>query len=286
MIIVKLIGGLGNQFFQYAAGRRLALKNNTILKLDLTNYENVDPKYRHYGLSPFNINENIATREEIDSLKKNGLAKIFEKFKPDHKQTEIKYHGYDFDTNILNLGDNIILNGYWQSEKYFKDIKDVLHKELVLKNGFGEVADSYSKKIVNTNSVSLHIRRGDYLSNKFSGIYPVLPLDYYRQALNIIKDKLKNPQIFIFTDDVEWVKNNMVIPDSVEYVSGHDSISDYEEIILMSQCRHNIIANSSFSWWGAWLNIDPEKTVIAPRRWLNVKNYNINDLVPETWTKI
>jgi hypothetical protein len=186
----------------------------------------------------------------------------------------------------LELGNNIHLDGYWQSEKYFIDITDTLRLDFTLKKEMEVKARDLYEKIKNKNSVSLHIRRGDYLSSKFSSIYPVLSIDYYSRALKVIKDKIKDPQIFVFTDDIEWVKDNLDIPVQIEFVSGQKDINANEELILMSQCRHNIIANSSFSWWGAWLNSNPEKIVIAPSHWLYVDSYKIDDLVPKKWIKI
>jgi hypothetical protein len=224
--------------------------------------------------------------DELDHIKNNGWKKLFEIFKPYYKKSSIKYNGYDFDPHILELSNNIHLDGYWQSEKYFIDIANTIRHDFTLKKEMTAKSRELSEKIKNTNSVSIHIRRGDYLSSKFSSIYPVLTMDYYRQALDAIKNKIKDPYIFIFTDDIHWVKDNLYITGPKEFVSGQEEINVNEELILMSQCRHNIIANSSFSWWGAWLNSNTDKIVIAPQNWLSVKNYNINDLVPEKWIKI
>lgn len=285
MIITKLNGGIGNQLFQYAAGKNLAIKNNTILKLDLSDYDKIDPRYRHYDLNSFNIEEKIATEEDMEKIQKKGISKFLEIFLPYFKRTLIKYHGYDFDPDFFKIKDNVILDGYWQSEKYFIDSADAIRKEFTLKNEPGTRAKEMAEKIVNAESVSLHIRRGDYLSGKFSSIYPVLATDYYLQAINLIAEKTDNPVFFIFSDDIEWVKNNLKISYPGEYVSDNN-IKDYEEIILMSKCRHNIIANSSFSWWGAWLNSNPEKIVIAPEKWFNIKLFNEKDLLPSAWYTI
>lgn len=285
MIIIKINGGLGNQMFQYAAGKSLSVKNKTIIKLDLTRFKNIDPEYRKYELGHFNIKENFSTPEDLRFFNKTGLSKLIENFKPYYKRLVVKYRGYDFDPHILKLKGNVCLDGYWQSEKYFKDVANAIKQEYTLKNGLGVRSKEIFEKIINTNSVSLHIRRGDYLSGKFSGIYPVLPMEYYQEAINLIANKTDNPIFFVFSDDIGWTKNNLKISYPVVYVSGNN-IEACEEIILMSKCRHNIIANSSFSWWGAWLNHNPDKIVIAPRYWLKVHDYNINDLVPEEWIKI
>jgi hypothetical protein len=282
MIIVKFNGGLGNQLFQYATGKQLAIKNNTELKIDVTHFTGVDPIYRKYDLAPFNIEEKFASVNELEKFIKKGVNKIIEKVLPYYKRSVITYKGYDFDPNILKVKNNSILDGYWQSEKYFKDIKDIIRKEYTLKYDPGEKFKEIIDIMSSCDSISLHIRRGDYLSGKFSKIYPTLPLKYYYNAISELIKKVPNPHFFIFTDDAEWAKENLNLKYSMTFVSGLH-YKDHEELILMSNCKHNIIANSSFSWWGAWLNSNPEKIVIAPKNWLKVVKYKIRDLVPEEW---
>jgi len=285
MIIARLIGGLGNQLFQYATGKSLALKNNTILKLDLRHFDGVDPEYRKYALAPFNIEENFASQKEIKAIEASGINKLLEKFKPYYRHSVVSYQGYDFDRNILALGDNVILDGYWQSEKYFKDIADTIKKEYILNKGLSDKAKGIEEKIKRSNSISLHIRRGDYLNDKFSKIYTEITTNFYNKAIYLINKEVANPVFFIFSDDAEWVNEHFNLAYDKFIVSGQ-GIPDYEELMLMSVCKHNIIANSTFSWWGAWLNSNPQKTVIAPVNWLKVDNYKIDDLVPGEWVKL
>lgn len=255
MIIIKLQGGLGNQLFQYAFGRSLSVKENKILKLDISNYDS-DP-LRSYKLRHFNIKERIAFPLEI------FWSKMIKR---------------------LGFGQSSYLEGYWQSEKYFSDIEDTIRREFKLKDPLKNEAQKFSDEIKNTNSVSLHIRRGDYVTNdKLKGFLQPLPLAYYNEAIEIVEKKIDKPHFFVFSDDIAWVKDNLKINHQVSYVSG-SGIEDHEELALMSQCKHNIIANSSFSWWGAWLNDNPGKIVIAPKNWFS--DGDNSELIPNTWTTI
>src|SRR3989344_317166 len=285
MIIIKLNGGLGNQMFQYSLGRKLSLKNNDALKLDLSDFTKDNP--RSYGLGHFNIIENFASDEDINKIKKSGVWKLIDKLKPYYKRSVIKYKGYDFDPNILKLSGNFYLDGYWQSEKYFQDIENIIRKEVAIKNPIENKYADLISQIKNTNSVSIHIRRGDYITNKkFSKVYNLLDEKYYQKAVRFIAEKINDPYFFIFSDDINWVKQNLNIPYPKIFVSGENEIKNYEELILMSFCKHNIIANSSFSWWGAWLNKNADKIVISPDKWFNDKIGNTKDLIPENWIEL
>ena len=284
MIIIKLNGGLGNQLFQYSLGRKLSLKNNNVFKLDLSDFTKDNP--RSYGLGKFNIIENFASDEDINKIKKSGVWKLVDKLKPYCKRSAIKYKGYDFDQNILKLSGDFYLDGYWQSEKYFQDIEKIIKEEITLKESLPSKYTELIDKIKNSDSVSVHIRRGDYLSDKISKIYAICPIEYYYKAIEKIKESCPNPHFFIFSDDINWVKQNLNIPHPKILVSGDNETKDYEELILMSLCQHNIIANSSFSWWGAWLNQNPSKIVISPDKWFNDKIGNAKDLIPENWIKL
>ena len=285
MIIIKLNGGLGNQLFQYSLGRKLSIKNNDIFKLDLSGFTKDNP--RSYSLGHFNIVENLAKKEDVAKFNKKGLSKLFEKIKPYYKKSVIKYKGYDFDQNILKLSGNFYLDGYWQSEKYFKDIEGVIRKEITLKEPLVDEHANLINNIKNSNSVSVHIRRGDYATNKkFSAVYNLLDEEYYQRTVKFIAEKIKEPKFFIFSDDIKWAKQNLNIPYPKIFVSDNSEIKDYEELTLMSFCKHNIIANSSFSWWGAWLNTNIDKIVLSPDKWFNIGVGNTSDLIPEDWIKL
>ncbi len=263
MIIVKLIGGLGNQCFQYAVGRHLAELRKTELKLDISEFENY--KLHNYALGKFNIIENFALPEEIK------VAKY------------IKERHFHFDPQVFDVPDEAYLNGYWQSEKYFKDISEIIRKELTVKEPLLDKNKEVFKEIDSCISVSLHIRRTDYLN---SNIHVPCGLEYYMNAVKFFLDIEEKTHFFVFTDDKEWVRKNFKLNCQFTIVEHNDSDKNYEDLRLMTFCKHNIIANSTFSWWGAWLNTNPDKRVLAPSKWFNDKAYsNSKDVIPSAWLK-
>lgn len=279
MVIVKIKGGLGNQLFQYALGRSLSILRKTELKLDATN-----TKGRPYGLSNFKIKAKIATNEEIQSLKK---FKITNFFKPYYKRSLIKEKSEGFDENLLMAGKNVYLDGFWQSEKYFKPIENILRTEFVPQKTSSEFK-KISEEIKKNRTISIHIRRTDYLQGTD---YEKLDNDYWKKSLEKIlraKSDIKNPKLFVFSDDIEWVRNNLKLEIPTIMVSG-EKIPDYEELLLMSQCENNIIANSTFSYWGAWLNTNKNKIVIYPKNWFSDYKRNekyLKDLIPNGWLAV
>lgn len=295
MIITRLTGGLGNQMFQYTAGRSLAEKNKTDLSLDILGYKNqagITP--RQYALNIFNVKENFLEEKDLNFLVKffneGKLGKLCLKIYsllPTKYRYYIKEPYFNFYSQIFNTSKNVYLDGYWQSEKYFFSIENIIRQEFTLK-------DEYSKKldknlvdlIAQVDSVSLHIRRSDYITSKAANqTHGTCSIQYYEKAMEKIALTVFNPHFFVFSDDIEWVKNNLKFNYPVNHVS-NGVYKDYEELFFMSKCKHNIIANSSFSWWGAWLNKNKNKIVIAPVNWFNDKKFNTRDLIPETWIKI
>ena len=271
MIIVNIIGGLGNQMFQYAIGKALSLKSKQKLKLDLTSFKNYP--LRNFELDVFKIDPEIASTEEISQVKQNKL-----------NFTEKYFH---FDSEILDLNQSAFLVGYWQSEKYFINYKNIILKEFILKNELSHQSNQFQKIIESTVSVSLHIRRGDYVTNPTTNsVHGTCSLAYYKNAVSLISNRLKDPHFFIFSDDLDWAKENLDFIDNITFVELDENIPDYEEMYLMSQCKHNIIANSSFSWWGAWLNQNVDKIVIAPQKWFEDETINTNDLIPDSWIRL
>jgi len=294
MIIVRLIGGIGNQFFQYALGRNVAIKNNTELKLDISGFEKY--KLHNYGLNHFNIVENIATITEIQQFKpiwrqffpyaENTLSKFF---LPWYKQNYILEPDFSYNPDIFKLKKNAYLEGVWQSEKYFSDISEIIRKEISVKNEPDGLNQELLNLIQRTNSVNVHIRRGDYASNpKTQEKHGLLNLEYYINSLKLIEEKVRNPHLFVFSDDIPWVRENFKIDLPICFIDHNGIEKNYEDIRLMSSCRHHIIANSSFSWWGAWLSNNPGKIVIAPKRWfaLGSLDKKTTDLIPSGWIQL
>ena len=295
MIIIQLTGGLGNQLFQYAMGRVLSERTKDTLMLDINSYS-WDP-LRKYELGVFQLKAPFATKEEIERVKQsNPLFKhrIYYKFKgapcPYFRLSYLKEQSFKFDSNFLKFkSENVYVEGYWQSENYFKQIRDILLNELYIEESrFSLIMKDYTSIIRKAQgSVSIHIRRGDYLSNtETTAFHGLCGLNYYRDAMHHIEKTTPNPTYFVFSDDKSYVKEvfsgkqNVVIVENVPY--------DYEELFLMSYCNHNIIANSSFSWWGAWMNQNSKKMVLAPSKWFFNKEMQLLslDLIPHDWIKI
>ena len=293
MIITQLIGGLGNQLFQYAAGRGIAQELETELKLDISGFRAYP--LRSFKLNHFNITCQIASDDEILSVQKKGRSKILNKIseivdqkKPFYKRNVIRERfSYQYDKEIELIHDNRYLEGYWQNEQYFKDIEELIRSEFTLKDPVSAPNQMLLQIVENDdNSVSIHIRRGDYVTNAHTSQYHgTCSPEYYYAAMKKIQRTIPSPHYYIFSDDISWVKENLSIPGPVTFFEGRGD-RDYEELMLMKCCRYNIIANSSFSWWGAWLNDNPAKMVIAPLRWLNDPNINTSDAVPGTWIRI
>ena len=284
MITTKLRGGLGNQLFQYAIGQSLTRNNQADLRLDISNLESQGE--RKYALDDFRIQPRAASEKEL-ALFLSRTNKAINKIWPWPKYKIIKEKTFSFAPEIFKLSGNVYLSGYWQSWKYFSGVEKILKKELVLKEKFNTYFQKVEKKINNENSISLHVRRGDYLTAKISNVFPVLPASYYSEAINTIQKKEKAFSIFVFSDDIDWARSNLKFDSPLFFIEGkNNGLRDSDELILMSWCKHNIIANSSFGWWAAWLNSNPEKTVIAPKNWFQDKTINLNDLLPTTWTKI
>lgn len=284
MIITKLTGGLGNQLFQYALGRSLAIKNNTELKLDVTAHTNNEySSVRKFALEPFNIKADIASTVELEPFRRSPLVTFLARFKPYYTRKVVYEPFFHFDRRMFLVRNNKFVTGYWQSEKYFKEIAGAIRSEITLKQ---PLDTSLLKNVGNAIPVSLHVRRGDYVSDPtINQVHGVCSPSYYAQAIVHIKKTIPHPHFFVFSDDTAWVKENISFADPVTYVAGAQ-LKDYEEMMLMSKCEHYIIANSSFSWWGAWLNPSLQKIVVAPKQWFNDATKNTTDLIPDSWIRL
>jgi Glycosyl transferase family 11 len=298
MIIVKLKGGLGNQMFQYALGRRLSLRYRVPLELDLShlrpdffNFLGMTT-FRKYALGDFNIRAKFASCRDLPFLSKipstrltAGLNKLLN---PQGQQT-IRELSCSYSKNIesiLGAGNSVYLDGFWNNEMYFKEIVSVIRRDFSLKRKLSAPAIKLARQIFQTNSVSIHFRRKDYVTNlntrRFHG---TCNLDYYYKAISFINGRVKNPHFYIFSDDPDWVKKNLKLKESLTYVSGSSGLTNAEELILMSKCEHNIIPNSSFSWWGAWLNKNPSKIVVVPEMWFRAR-VSDSDIAPRQWIRV
>lgn len=249
MIITMIGGGIGNQLFCYAAGLRLAHKHNTKLKLDIVPYIFGRTIHPFYALDKFKITAPVAIPEEIEYAKNSFIGK------------ETNAADYAFMPEVLDYPDNVYLDGAWENERYFADIADIIRREFTLKVPLGATAQHWKEKILAAEcAVSMHFRHGDYLNHDLD-IFAAVPIDYYCECLNRLRQQYKNLTVFVFSDDIHWCKENLRLDLPTEFVEG---CKDYEDLCLMSLCKHNIIANSSFSWWGAWLNQNTDKKVFVP----------------------
>lgn len=284
MIIVRLKGGLGNQMFEYALARRISIEKNIELKIDTSFLEAEAKDYTKRGLElfKFNINAEIATNKEIKSILMQGWKNIF-------YPVWIKDRGIDkFFKKKLGSND-LYLDGYWQSYFYFESIIDIIGNDFTVKQPLkGDYFEYITNQINNTNSVSLHFRRGEYVDNpKVNSHHGICPIEYYHNSIDYIAKTVVNPHLFVFSDDIEWVKANFksILPITFIDYSDNDLLSDFR---LMSMCKHNIIANSSYSWWAAWLNKNKNKIIVAPKRWyINERSQKKSQsMIPPEWIRV
>jgi hypothetical protein len=302
MIIVKLMGGLGNQMFQYAAGRNIALRNKTGLKLDNKNGFIDDFYNRKYLLNNFNIKENIAQLSELPyTLKQDNSSNLFSDRAIRYINKHIPIDGYNitkernlcFDSNAFIPRKKQYLIGYWQSEKYFSDISDIIENEFTLKYPLTGKNLEVAEVIKNSNSLCVHFRRLHGISSGVTSyaateIHGSLGLDYYQNAISYIERQISNLEIFVFSDQPDWVKENFKSSSPTYFIDHNDDDHNYEDLRLMSLCKHQVISNSTFSWWAAWLNSNTDKIVIAPKIWFANKEMNDQtcDLIPYKWIRL
>lgn len=290
MIVTKISDGLGNQLFQYAFGKRMAVHTGQQLALDISDFE-ISPNApfrRKFRLSHFRVSAHIASPQEIAQAKyPYGLASKAWRYvlRKIGKLPRI----IRFEPSLLLRTGSMYLEGFWQSEKYFSDIRQEIVREFALKEAFSPGAAKYAGMIrTEKNSVSLSVRRGDYAQHpKVWGTY--CDQAYYTRALEYVAAHSDGPlYVFIFSDDIEWVKKNITIPFQTTYIENKEGkeVPDYEALILMSMCTNHVIANSTFSWWGAWLDARAEKIVVAPSEWIPGINLPIDDIVPSEWVKM
>lgn len=285
MLIVKIYGGLANRMFQYSFYKSLLhvgkeVYTDTISFVPGWGFDDVSLKVTFP-----NVSLNDAGIELIKkfSSSRSLLGRVY-LFLGLHKKTHYFEPTYHYNRGLYDLKSDYYLEGYWQTEKYFIDIQEEIRNDFIFKEFTDQKNIDLLNKIENEESVSIHVRKGpDYKKSITIG---TCEIDYYNKAVDLIKEIIKNPRFYVFTDNKEWVKEMF---QHFEYtlvdwnpVSGS---SNYLDMQLMSHCKHNIIANSSYSWWGAWLNTNPDKVVIGPRRWFNKINshFDSSDILPDKW---
>ena len=294
MILVELIGGMGNQMFQYAAAKSLALHHNEELRLVVNSgtAKNIPAgiQQRQFDLHHFQLPDPVASNDEIRnfsslSVIEKIIEKIIEKTKPNHKRKIYREPFFHYDANFFEARSNVFLKGLWQSEKYFDKYKNDIRRIFKFNDQIIKSFKDVVEKMGQQDSIALHIRRGDYLAKVSLQVLGLMPIEYYKKAIELLSSKVSDPVFHIFSDDIGWAKGNLKIDNAV-FVSGSITKHHIEDLYLISRCKHHIIANSSFSWWGAWLNNNPEKIVITPKKWFNKGPKDTQDLIPDEWIKI
>ena len=276
MVIVKLWGGLGNQMFQYALYLAYKHKHVTV-KLDKSFYDT------YHDFNGYELEKIFAIQPDYSGALETSLLKAFSKLGSKllgtpYKETTDMLCNYYEEVAEMKSG---FLKGYWQSEKYFSDCTNIIRSAFAFSSPDDEKNKNTLAEMKNTNSVSVHIRRGDYLEqNRDWAIGP----EYYKKAISEMQHRLESPVFFVFSDDIQWVKDNIDVPNPT-YVTWNTKENSFRDMQLMSSCKHNIIANSSFSWWGAWLNENPGKIVLTPNRWFPFFE-GTRDVIPSQWEKI
>jgi glycosyl transferase family 11 len=289
MIIVRCMGGLGNQMFQYALGRCLAIRHRETLRLDLSLYQgrplrsfeldHYAVKYRKATLCDLGRFVNLGSRVRILSapwrlLDRGRCRVVHERF-------------FHFDPTVLESGNHVLLEGYWQSASYFESIASDLRKELTPTAALEEAEAALAARIAAANAVAIHVRGGDYLSDPAANrTLGACPPEYYRAALAHVRDRIQNPTVFVFSDDPARARSVIPVDAGITFVEGGMESRAWVDQHLMSRCRHQVIANSTFSWWAAWLNPFAGKIVVAPREWFRNGASDTRDLFPPNWVTL
>ncbi len=294
-VIVALKGGLGNQLFQYAIGRSISVRLGVPLTLDLAWFEEVKAAggvvttIRKYALEPYGlaVSTSCETRQagKFERVAAK-LSTIVGRYIPAHLLVAGVYHerSFSFDAKVFSLSAPIGLDGYWQSHRYFDEIADLLRLDIGVPQNVSAASLEFADLIKSTDAIAVHIRRGDYVSNQnASATHGICSAEYYQEGLVQVARGLNNPHCFIFSDEPDWVKNNLnfAMPNTVVDINSLDLA--HEDLWLMSLCHRFVIANSSLSWWAAWLSISPRKIVVAPRKWFADETKDTSDLIPVDW---
>lgn len=285
-VVVGLFGGLGNQMFQYATGRSLAVRLGMPLILDLSWFGG--QAERQFALPPFNINAALSVQcpwltpggqALASSLSRRLLPRIMGA--PVWREPHFHYS-----SDFAALSGPVFLHGYWQSECYFWNARALLLKEFSLRESLPPASAKLLQEIQGCEAICIHVRRGDYLSNPVAAkIHGTVSIDYYYAGLGELCQGLVRPHCFVFSDDPLWVRSTMVFNCPMTLVDINGPENAHLDLVLMAACRHFLIANSSLSWWGAWLGSYADKKVIAPKQWFRSADKDTRDLIPAAWQR-
>ncbi|HLO79809.1 MAG TPA: alpha-1,2-fucosyltransferase [Chitinophagaceae bacterium] len=289
MFIVKIHYGLGNQLFQYAFARSLSLKRGIPFSMDLHFYRQHKQNPDHprvYQLNKFHIQENVISDEQVDqwlnpSTLDRGVIKLENLVRPYYKRRIVYERELVYDANMWEVEDDAYLAGYWQDLRYFQECEADIRNDFTFRDEPDQLNQSWLNRIKAVNSVGIHVRRGDYLTDKFTlEQVGMADMTYYKNAVQFVEQNITEPHYFVFTDDPDWVRKKFDIGVKYELIAHNNQENAYQDLRLLSACNHQVISNSSFGWWGAWLNSNTDKIVVAPRVW----RINGPDMYkPATW---
>lgn len=281
MIISKLQGGMGNQMFQYALGRHLSIIHGVPLALDVSSFSEIDPLIvkRSYDIDVFRVGAVVADPTEVARAKKRGIFS--------HPYRLIKEKSYPFDPEVLKAPASSYLDGYWQTERYFQDVAETIRSDFMLSAPLPQAVGRFAQKLAANDSVCINVRRGDFVNHpRNSAFHGTCDLEYFDAAVARIRTQIATPSFYYFSDDLDWCRENLVPRYGGEIVEHALAGERFEHYLhLISSCAHQIIPNSSFGWWGAWLNRNPDKIVIAPAKWTKAA-LDTRDLIPEGWVRL
>ena len=282
-VFLRLNGGLGNQMFQWALARMIEETTDMEVYLDMS-YFNMR-KARPYQLDVFKLKPRFI--EDWQTKLKLELIWTFRHFFDLHNLFGLKVYyesQFNFDKTISKIQPNSYISGFFQSELYFSNVENRLRDDFTFADGIFDENRKLANEMSQQNAVSLHVRRGDYINKKrYQDSYAVCSPDYYKRAVEYIAQQHPDPVLYIFSDDIAWTKKNLRFPYKTHFVSHNTGKESYIDMRLMSLCKHNVIANSSFSWWGAWLNSNPDKIIIAPKQWFKDETIVQTDVIPKHW---
>jgi hypothetical protein len=287
MIVTRLVGGLGNQMFQYAVGRHLALRRGTALHLDLSWFDRVPAGEtpRRYGLAPYRLDARLDGWEHVRRRPAAGhgiAGRALRRLGVEAGRVMID-RAAGFRPEVLDAPDGTLLVGHWQSERYFRDIAGAIRSDLTLPDPPAGRDAKILEAIRAAPSLSVHVRRGDYVTDAATARAHGLPgPGYYREAIAAVAARVERLRVFVFSDDPAWCEANLELGHPSTTVAHNGDAAPHEDLRLMAACRHHVLANSSFSWWGAWLASEPGAVVIAPRRWV-VDPAGVPDVHADGW---
>jgi hypothetical protein len=291
LIITRLNGGLGNQMFQFAAARAFALRTGAVLKLDLSAFPR--DKLRSYDLGDYALAESVpiasdAELAQCEQKKPRGLALIGKALGLGGAAIPaIREAHFHYGPLLAAARPPAYVVGYWQCERYFADHAAQIRRDFAAREPLEPENAAIADIINGANAVSLHVRRGDYVSDaRHQAVHGVCGVDYYARAMAAVEAQVASPHYIVFSDDPDWCRANLKSSHAMTFVNANSTDRAYRDMQLMSLCRHHIIANSSFSWWGAWLNARADRIIVAPARWFASGNKDARDLLPEQWVRV